>query len=127
MYRTVLPSCTPLIFGPHITPHCPAPSWWTGPHIALIAAAVTLGALLLGTAALRRRCCGGNAIWFDGDLVRATVDGWPVSGVIKDFTYDLADIGPGDVANVVIVRPSGPHETGQMAAIPAGELTAGWD
>lgn len=41
------PSCTPLIFGPGITPHCPAPSWWTIPHIALLAAAALLAVFIV--------------------------------------------------------------------------------
>lgn len=47
-----IPSCVPVIFGPHITPHCPAVPWWHVTAVrlgwwivALIAAAMIISAI----------------------------------------------------------------------------------
>ena len=67
-------------------------------------------------------------IFFPGDKVRVTLDGWPVSAVIKDFAYDLSNIGPGDMANVVVILPgASPLKTGHVARISCTDLEGGWD
>jgi hypothetical protein len=49
-------NCTPVIFGPHVTPHCPASSWWTPWHIAFVIAAAWAVAALAVAAVRRLRC-----------------------------------------------------------------------
>ena len=67
-------------------------------------------------------------IFFPGDKVRVTLDGWPVSAVIKDFAYDLSNVGPGDVANVVVILPgASPLQTGHVAPVSCTDLEGGWD
>lgn len=53
---SAVPTCVPVIFGPHVTPHCPAPSWWTAWHTGLVAAAAC-AVVVLAVAALRRYLC----------------------------------------------------------------------
>lgn len=59
------PSCAPVIFGPHITPHCPAAPWW---HVT----AVRLG------------------WWIVALIVAAVVISW-ISERIRDCWEDTCD------------------------------------
>ena len=64
-------------------------------------------------------------VFFAGDVVHPVRDGHSFWGVIRDFTYDVAALErgePGDVANVAVIRPAGPHKAGDLIAIPVAEL-----
>jgi len=78
------PSCVPVIFGPHITPHCPAAPWWDPSAMTplrlgwWIAAALALAWLYAGTGTFIRNrweiTCGRPQVvrrWYgSGALVR---------------------------------------------------------
>jgi hypothetical protein len=69
----------------------------------------------------------GTAVFFSGDVVRATVDGHSAEGVIVDFTYDLPALYqglPGDTANVHLSAPCGQHAVGEVVPVPCTEIEA---
>lgn len=67
------------------------------------------------------------AVFFSGDTIRATVDGYPAEGVIVDFSYDLPAIYrglPGDTANVHLSAPCGQHAAGEIVPVPCTAIEA---
>ena len=61
-------------------------------------------------------------IFFPGDEVRATVDGYAITGVIEDFTYDLAAIIAGTPRDTAVVRTTVPAPG--LLLVPCADLTA---
>jgi hypothetical protein len=67
-------------------------------------------------------------IFFPGDQVRTVrLGGYPITGVIKNFTYDVAALLRGeckDVANIIVTARIGLYDVGDLITVPVAELEA---
>ena len=68
----------------------------------------------------------GPMVFFPGDLIRATVNGLPVEGVIEDFEYDVLSVILGAERTTAVVRltqPCGALEAGATLPVPLAAVT----
>jgi hypothetical protein len=65
-------------------------------------------------------------IYFPGDQVSTIrLGGYPITGVIKSFTYDIAALIRGeckDAANIIVTARIGLYDAGDLITVPCSEL-----
>jgi hypothetical protein len=65
-------------------------------------------------------------IFFPGDQVRTVrLGGYPITGVIKSFTYDVPALMRGecnDAASIIVTADAGLYVAGDLITVPVAEL-----